>query len=160
MDVQQNQTQNNAIQETQQLIQRLYQYDKTGQLTGIQDTRRGNINYKYDPVGRLLEANSKLGKETFNFDPASNIIDRYNTSKEQSHQQTLKGKSIPSVQKVLTDNNYTRKNPVNLKNQRWVYQDGSEVQIHAYGNQSKTQHIQLSVGKIMAYERGLIILTL
>lgn len=73
---QQNQAQNNAIQETEQLIQRLYQYDKTGQLTGIQDTRRGNINYKYDPIGRLLEANSKLGKETFNFDPASNIIDR------------------------------------------------------------------------------------
>ncbi|WP_333668003.1 RHS repeat-associated core domain-containing protein [Acinetobacter guillouiae] len=81
---QQNQSQNNAIQETQQLIQRLYQYDKTGQLTGIQDTRRGNINYKYDPVGRLLEANSKLGRETFNFDPASNIVDRYNTNKEQT----------------------------------------------------------------------------
>ena len=81
---------------TQQLIQRLYQYDKTGQLTGIQDTRRGNIHYKYDPVGRLLEANSKLGKETFNFDPASNIIDRYdshkNTTKEHSHQQTTEEK--------------------------------------------------------------------
>lgn len=61
-------------------------------MTGIQDTRRGNINYKYDPVGRLLEANSKLGKETFNFDPASNIIDRYNISKEQSHQQTAEEK--------------------------------------------------------------------
>ncbi|MDH2604970.1 type IV secretion protein Rhs, partial [Acinetobacter baumannii] len=61
------QTQNNAIQETQQLIQRLYQYDKTGELTAIRDTRRGNIAYKYDPVGRLLEASSKLGKETFNF---------------------------------------------------------------------------------------------
>ena len=68
--------QNNAIQETEQLIQRLYQYDKTGQLLNIADTRRGNIQYKYDPVGRLLEANSKLGKETFSFDPASNIIDR------------------------------------------------------------------------------------
>ncbi|EYT22408.1 RHS repeat-associated core domain protein [Acinetobacter sp. 1000160] len=68
--------QNNAIQETEQLIQRLYQYDKTGQLLNIADTRRGNIQYKYDPVGRLLEVNSKLGKETFSFDPASNIIDR------------------------------------------------------------------------------------
>ena len=31
----------NAIQETQQLNQRLYQYDKTGQLTRINNTRRG-----------------------------------------------------------------------------------------------------------------------
>nr|WP_288421496.1 RHS repeat-associated core domain-containing protein [uncultured Acinetobacter sp.] len=83
------QTQNNAIQETQQLIQRLYQYDKTGQLTGINDTRRGNINYKYDPVGRLLEASSKLGKETFSFDPASNILDSYHSQKVQSHSQKL-----------------------------------------------------------------------
>jgi RHS repeat-associated protein len=82
----QNQEKNNALQQTSQLVQRLYQYDKTGELTAIKDTRRGNIAYKYDPVGRLLEASSKLGKETFNFDPASNIIDRYNGDKAQSHQ--------------------------------------------------------------------------
>ncbi|MCU4491830.1 RHS domain-containing protein [Acinetobacter guillouiae] len=109
---QQSQTHNNAIEETQQLIQRLYQYDKTGQLTGIQDTRRGNINYKYDPVGRLLEANSKLGKETFNFDPASNIIDRYNTTKEQSYQQTAEEKGygynrlVNNVVKEYLDQQY------------------------------------------------------
>ena len=85
---QQNRAQNNAIQETQKMIRRLYQYDKTGELTGIKDTRRGNINYKYDPVGRLLEASSRLGKETFNFDPASNIIDRYNDDKVQNHDQS------------------------------------------------------------------------
>ncbi|EHU1196472.1 RHS repeat-associated core domain-containing protein, partial [Acinetobacter baumannii] len=80
------QTQNNAIQHTNQLIERLYHYDKTGELTLIKDTRRGAIHYKYDPVGRLLEATSKLGKETFNFDPASNILERYNSTKEQSSQ--------------------------------------------------------------------------
>lgn len=79
--------QNNALQQTSQLVQRLYQYDKTGELTAIKDSRRGNIAYKYDPVGRLLEASSKLGKETFNFDPASNIIDRYNDDKAQHQDQ-------------------------------------------------------------------------
>ena len=83
-----NKRQNNALQQTRQLVQRLYQYDKTGELTAIKDTRRGNIAYKYDPVGRLLEASSKLGKETFNFDPASNIIDRYNDDKAQNHDQS------------------------------------------------------------------------
>lgn len=82
----QNQEKDNVLQQTSQLVQRLYQYDKTGELTAIKDTRRGNIAYKYDPVGRLLEASSKLGKETFNFDPASNIIDRYNGDKTQNHQ--------------------------------------------------------------------------
>ncbi len=80
---------NNALEQTTQLVQRLYQYDKTGELTAIRDTRRGNIAYKYDPVGRLLEASSKLGKETFNFDPASNILDSYHSQKAQSHSQKL-----------------------------------------------------------------------
>ena len=77
---------NNAIQQTQQLVKRLYHYDKTGELVGIKDTRRGNISYKYDPVGRLLEANSQIGKETFSFDPASNILDRYNNESAQNNQ--------------------------------------------------------------------------
>ncbi|WP_034388204.1 RHS repeat-associated core domain-containing protein, partial [Comamonas composti] len=56
-------------------IQRQYRYDQAGQLTGIADSRRGAIQYKYDPVGRLIEAASQLGQELFAFDPASNILD-------------------------------------------------------------------------------------
>ncbi|SEL46706.1 RHS repeat-associated core domain-containing protein, partial [Variovorax sp. YR750] len=56
-------------------IRRSYSYDKAGQLVGIGDSRRGNLSYRYDPVGRLLEANSRLGRETFAFDPAGNIVD-------------------------------------------------------------------------------------
>lgn len=67
----------NALKETQQLLARVYQYDKAGQLAHIQDSRRGDILYKYDPLGRLLEAKTKLGKETFSFDPASNLLDPY-----------------------------------------------------------------------------------
>ena len=54
-------------------IRRSYAYDKAGQLIAIGDSRRGNLSYRYDPVGRLLEANSRLGRETFAFDPAGNI---------------------------------------------------------------------------------------
>jgi RHS repeat-associated protein len=56
-------------------IQRSYSYDKAGQLIGIGDSRRGNLSYRYDPVGRLLEANSRVGREVFAFDPAGNIAD-------------------------------------------------------------------------------------
>ncbi|WP_018609457.1 RHS repeat-associated core domain-containing protein [Uliginosibacterium gangwonense] len=57
-------------------VQRRYQYDAAGQLQGIQDSRRGTLNYRYDPIGRLIEAQSTLGRETFAFDPASNLLDQ------------------------------------------------------------------------------------
>ncbi|EPF6424320.1 RHS repeat-associated core domain-containing protein [Acinetobacter baumannii] len=103
---------NNALEQTSQLVQRLYQYDKTGELTAIRDTRRGNIAYQYDPVGRLLEASSKLGKETFSFDPASNIIDSYHSQKAQSHLQSEQEKDygynrlVNNVVKEYLDQQY------------------------------------------------------
>lgn len=54
-------------------ILRRYHYDPSGQLTSLEDSRRGRVEYRYDPVGRLLAANSALGRETFAFDPAGNI---------------------------------------------------------------------------------------
>ncbi|WP_423772180.1 RHS repeat-associated core domain-containing protein [Acinetobacter gerneri] len=73
----------NAQTQTKALLKRLYHYDKVGQLTDIHDKRRGHIEYKYDPVGRLLQANSSLGRETFAFDPASNIINPNKTNQYQ-----------------------------------------------------------------------------
>jgi RHS repeat-associated protein len=57
------------------LIKRAYTYDAAGQLTDINDSRRGQLSYRYDPVSRLLSATSRLGVETFAFDPASNLLD-------------------------------------------------------------------------------------
>ncbi|WP_454767137.1 RHS repeat-associated core domain-containing protein [Cupriavidus campinensis] len=57
------------------MLHRQYQYDPAGQLSGIRDLRRGALRYRYDPVGRLLEAHGALGSETFDFDPAGNLLD-------------------------------------------------------------------------------------
>ena len=57
------------------LLKREYKYDAAGQLTDLNDSRRGPLSYRYDPVGRLLSATSRLGVETFAFDPASNLLD-------------------------------------------------------------------------------------
>jgi len=57
------------------LLKREYTYDAAGQLTDINDSRRGSLSYRYDPVGRLLSAASRLGVETFDFDPAGNLLD-------------------------------------------------------------------------------------
>ncbi|OJA63182.1 hypothetical protein BGV68_02935 [Burkholderia ubonensis] len=58
-----------------QLMARHYQYDAAGQLTRIADMRRGEIEYTYDPVGRLTRAQSPRGVETFAYDPADNLVD-------------------------------------------------------------------------------------
>ncbi len=57
------------------LLKREYAYDAAGQLNEINDTRRGQLSYRYDPVSRLLSAVSRLGVETFDFDPAGNLLD-------------------------------------------------------------------------------------
>ncbi|UZE13507.1 RHS repeat-associated core domain-containing protein [Pseudomonas sp. B21-053] len=57
------------------LLKRDYKYDAAGQLTDINDSRRGPLAYRYDPVGRLLSATTRQGVETFAFDPASNLLD-------------------------------------------------------------------------------------
>ncbi|WP_081053120.1 RHS repeat-associated core domain-containing protein [Burkholderia territorii] len=57
------------------LAERRYRYDAAGQLLRIEDSRKGGIDYRYDPVGRLIEAISPVAKERFSFDPASNIVD-------------------------------------------------------------------------------------
>ncbi|MBR8065185.1 RHS domain-containing protein [Burkholderia ambifaria] len=61
------------------LAERRYRYDAAGQLSRIEDSRKGGIDYRYDPVGRLIEAISPIAKERFAFDPASNIIDPVRT---------------------------------------------------------------------------------
>ena len=57
----------------QAAILRRYRYDPSSQLISLEDSRRGRLEYRYDPVGRLLTASSALGRETFAFDPAGNI---------------------------------------------------------------------------------------
>ncbi|WP_435037383.1 RHS repeat-associated core domain-containing protein [Pseudomonas neuropathica] len=57
------------------VLKREYAYDSAGQLSEINDTRRGQLSYRYDPVNRLLSAVSRLGVETFDFDPAGNLLD-------------------------------------------------------------------------------------
>ncbi|GLO57797.1 hypothetical protein PPUJ20066_38330 [Pseudomonas putida] len=44
-------------------------------MTRVNDLNRGDTYYSYDPVGRLLEATHNYNKETFAFDPASNLLD-------------------------------------------------------------------------------------
>ncbi|WP_417921638.1 hypothetical protein, partial [Christiangramia marina] len=54
------------------------------QLISLEDSRRGRLEYRYDPVGRLLTASSALGREAFAFDPAGNI-----QAAETAHQEPL-----------------------------------------------------------------------
>ncbi|OCZ52662.1 RHS repeat-associated core domain-containing protein [Acinetobacter seifertii] len=66
-------------QETQDYLQyqvyRHYQYDQNYLLSQVEDSRLGKLNYQYDPIGRLIAAQSLHKTESFNFDPAGNLID-------------------------------------------------------------------------------------
>ena len=61
--------------ESKRIAARNYHYDEAGQLCHIKDLNRGDLRYRYDPVGRLIEASQNYEKETFAFDPASNLLD-------------------------------------------------------------------------------------
>ncbi|WP_155648547.1 RHS repeat-associated core domain-containing protein [Burkholderia pseudomultivorans] len=84
------------------VMDRRYQFDAAGQLTQISDMRRGEIQYAYDPVGRLLRAQSSLGVETFAFDPASNIVEA--TERDAHGIGVMGGKqSTPLLDNLLKD---------------------------------------------------------
>ncbi|HFG6963989.1 RHS repeat-associated core domain-containing protein [Acinetobacter baumannii] len=65
--------------ETQDYLQyqahRYYQYDQNYLLSQVEDSRLGKLNYQYDPIGRLIAAQSLHKAESFSFDPAGNLID-------------------------------------------------------------------------------------
>ncbi|MBY8950256.1 hypothetical protein J1G35_30765, partial [Pseudomonas sp. SH10-3B] len=44
-------------QQQEHLYQRQYDYDTSGNLTRLLDTRKGEHHYHYDPLGRLTRAN-------------------------------------------------------------------------------------------------------
>ncbi|WP_421534854.1 RHS repeat domain-containing protein, partial [Pseudomonas marginalis] len=62
-------------QQQDHLYQRQYDYDKTGNLTRLLDTRKGEHHYHYDPLGRLTRADhSQDLQERFGHTPAGNLL--------------------------------------------------------------------------------------
>ncbi|WDU48618.1 RHS domain-containing protein [Taylorella equigenitalis] len=69
------------------ILNRDYQYDGANQLINIKDSRKGELSYRYDPIGRLINAKGPLGEETFSFDPAHNILSKeHSASSTYQHQ--------------------------------------------------------------------------
>ncbi|WP_242626982.1 RHS repeat-associated core domain-containing protein, partial [Pseudomonas extremorientalis] len=57
------------------LYRRHYDYDKTGNLTRLLDTRKGEHRYYYDPLNRLTRADhTQAEQERFGHDPAGNLL--------------------------------------------------------------------------------------
>ncbi|UEL26609.1 DUF6531 domain-containing protein [Pseudomonas fluorescens] len=62
-------------QQQHTLYQRHYDYDNTGNLTRLLDTRKGQHDYHYDPLARLTRADhSQDVQERFGHDPAGNLL--------------------------------------------------------------------------------------
>ncbi|WP_372238436.1 RHS repeat-associated core domain-containing protein [Pseudomonas sp. R1-43-08] len=64
-----------VTQQENHLYQRHYDYDKTGNLTRLHDTRKGEHLYHYDPLHRLTRADhSQDIQERFGHNPAGNLL--------------------------------------------------------------------------------------
>ncbi|MCD7041233.1 polymorphic toxin type 47 domain-containing protein [Pseudomonas sp. MAFF 311096] len=64
-----------VTQQEYTLYQRHYDYDKSGHLTRLLDTRKGEHHYHYDPLSRLTRADHTQGEqERFGHDPAGNLL--------------------------------------------------------------------------------------
>ncbi|MDY0898920.1 RHS repeat-associated core domain-containing protein, partial [Pseudomonas fluorescens] len=64
-----------VTQQEHHLLQRHYDYDRSGNLTRLNDTRKGEHHYRYDPLGRLTRADhSQDLHERFGHNPAGNLL--------------------------------------------------------------------------------------
>jgi RHS repeat-associated protein len=114
------------------------------------DAREG-MYVSQDPIGLLG------GEKLYAYVHDTNTwIDEFglNCKKAVEKLPQLKGKSIPCIRKILKKEGFAHKNQGNLRNERWVHPDGSEVQIHKYGNKNVTPykagnnaHVHKSIGK-------------
>ena len=64
-------------QRDKNLFQRRYNYDANGNLAGIDDSRKGNRSYHYDPLDRLVSVRGTT-PESFAHDPAGNLLGQNN----------------------------------------------------------------------------------
>ncbi|MGD9017884.1 MAG: RHS repeat-associated core domain-containing protein, partial [Desulfobacterales bacterium] len=53
------------------LLERKYAYDNAGHISGI-DSEEGRFRYRYDDLGRLIQAVTPFGEEAFSYDPVGN----------------------------------------------------------------------------------------
>jgi len=60
-------------QQERNLFRRRYAYDANGNLAGIDDSRKGNRSYHYDPLDRLINVRGST-PESFAHDPAGNLL--------------------------------------------------------------------------------------
>ncbi|WP_261888066.1 RHS repeat protein [Vibrio rhizosphaerae] len=60
-------------QAQQQTLFRRYQYNRSGNLTQVEDNLRGVTQYHYDPLDRLTQVRGNIS-ESFAHDPAGNLI--------------------------------------------------------------------------------------
>ncbi|QMV14629.1 RHS repeat-associated core domain-containing protein [Vibrio spartinae] len=66
-------TEHRVSQAQQQTLFRRYQYNRSGNLTQVEDNLRGLTQYHYDPLDRLTQVRGSLS-ENFAHDPAGNLI--------------------------------------------------------------------------------------
>ncbi len=94
-------------QQDRNLFHRHYAYDANGNLAGVNDSRKGNRSFHYDPLDRLISVRGST-PESFAHDPAGNL---------------------------LAQNDLPVANLANVKGNRLLMQGDRHYDYDAYGNQ-------------------------
>ncbi len=94
-------------QQDRNLFHRHYAYDANGNLAGVNDSRKGNRSFHYDPLDRLISVRGST-PESFAHDPAGNL---------------------------LAQNDLPVANLTNVKGNRLLMQGDRHYDYDAYGNQ-------------------------
>nr|WP_312483201.1 MULTISPECIES: RHS repeat-associated core domain-containing protein [Pseudomonas] len=78
-------------QQERSVYQRRYAYDANGNLAAIEDSRKGNKHFHYDPLDRLIAVRGDL-PESFAHDPAGNLLSQ--TGQEGARLANVKGNRL------------------------------------------------------------------
>lgn len=78
-------------QQERSVYQRRYAYDAKGNLAAIEDSRKGNKHFHYDPLDRLIAVRGDL-PESFAHDPAGNLLSQ--TGQEGARLANVKGNRL------------------------------------------------------------------
>ncbi|MFJ2333559.1 RHS repeat-associated core domain-containing protein [Pseudomonas helleri] len=79
--------------EGQPLYRRHYRYDANGNLSLLNDSRKGQKSFAYDPLDRLTEVRGQL-TEHFVHDPAGNLLDQSIDGQRHSRYANIKGNRL------------------------------------------------------------------
>ena len=116
------------------MFSRQYTYDASGQLVGIDDSKKGNHYFKFDVVGRVIQAATPEHVDLFRFDPANNLLEKRRDRRDRQSETLKISGIVGNILKQFDENRFEydgRGNVIKkispLKTQHFVWDDFGQL---------------------------------